>query len=76
MTEGRFYRGLCSHDLLKIGTQRSCKIIRGDITPEELRKYNILISLGTGIAPFIWVIDRSTLENNTNMLIYTNSYQD
>ena len=58
ITEGRYFRGLCSHDLMKVGAKRKARLVRADITPEELRDNNILITLGTGIAPFIWVLDR------------------
>jgi len=77
ITEGRYFRGLCSHDIMKVGTRRKAKIVKGDITPEEMRENNILITLGTGIAPFIWVLDQlKDSKEGQNLLIYTNSYKD
>jgi ferredoxin-NADP reductase len=41
-----------------------------------LRKGNILITLGTGIAPFVWVIDGIVSRDEKALMVYTNSYQD
>ena len=66
ITEGRHYQGLCSHDLMEVGRVRKGKILRGDITPSDVlkkkgegggQKRNVIVTLGTGIAPFIWMID-------------------
>ena len=55
---------------------RRGKIIRGDITPTDLRLRNIIVTLGTGIAPFIWMLDRHISEQKRFLLIYCNSYKD
>ena len=56
---------------------RKGKVVSGDITPVEMRNTNIVVTLGTGIAPFIWMMDR--LEKGAKeelLLIYCNSYKD
>lgn len=76
ITEGRLYKGLCSHDLLQKGILRKGRVLRGDIVPAELRQNNLIVTLGTGIAPFIWVIDQLAKGNSHVLLVYTNSFED
>lgn len=56
------YKGLCSHDLLTKNIKRKANLLRGDITPQEYRKHNLIVTLGTGIAPFLWTIDKLNSE--------------
>ena len=75
ISAGRYYRGLCTHDLVgsQGGVRKAC-LLRSDITVGELRERNVLITLGTGVAPFIWILDLLKHKNGQCLFLYTNSY--
>jgi sulfite reductase alpha subunit-like flavoprotein len=58
ITETRWFRGLCSYDVSRVGVRRRARVVKGDITPEEMRGSNVMVTLGTGLAPFVWMLDR------------------
>ena len=56
---------------------RKGKVVSGDITPGEMRNSNVVVTLGTGIAPFIWMMDRIEKDAKEELvLIYCNSHKD
>lgn len=77
ITEARLHRGLCSHDLFRSqGDRRKGRLLQGDFLPEEMRPVNLLVTLGTGIAPFVWILEQQIKRGWKCMLIYTNSFAD
>jgi hypothetical protein len=50
--------------------------LAGSFPPEEVRPVNLIVTLGTGIAPFIWILDQKEKRDWRCMLVYTNGYSD
>lgn len=68
ITEIRTRLGLCSHDLCvhaQMNETRKGTVIKGEFNYEEKSSNNmVMISLGTGIAPFVQFFDRALQSKN------------
>ena len=72
----RRHKGICSHDLVTgKGIIRKSRLLESDITPRDMRESNMIVALGTGLAPFIWMLDRIVENGKPYLLLFSNSFQ-